>query len=169
LHGVVFRKKLNTPQEGGYSLATDPNSSTRTAAAQGSVSASVRGPNKPSKQKLTAVHFARLGLNAQIDSVRSKIVPPRATSYEDFMLDACKRAMRRYRPCPYSGRVAFFRHHYSDSLVDRDPTAWRRLVQGSYAEYVVDFHDRGKVTSASAKSGYSEIAAKLKEMNLNTA
>jgi hypothetical protein len=103
-----------------------------------------------------------------MDRLRRKITSTRTTNYEDFIREACIRAANEYRPTPYSGRVIFFRPSFFHSLFEKDLTAWRRLVRGTYTEHVVEFHEQGQVTAHSVQSGYNEIAARLKEMSLSS-
>jgi amino acid adenylation domain-containing protein len=112
-----------------------------------------------------AANFAKLDLKSQMTTLRRRFFPVRGVSYEDFIREACLRASHQYQPRPYCGRVVFFRPRNLTRLnIRRDPTAWRRLVRGSYTEHAVDFHDQSQVTAESVKSGYDEIVARLMEM-----
>ena len=88
---------------------------------------------------------------------------PRSSSYEKFILEACCRAQRDYRPQPFNGRVILFRHSHAEAMLDQDPNAWSRLAR-SYTEHVVDFFDGDIVTPASVQVGYAQIAAKLRKI-----
>jgi amino acid adenylation domain-containing protein len=113
-----------------------------------------------------AARFAKLDLKSQMTSLRGKFFPVRDVGYKNFIREACIRASRQYRPCPYRGRVTHFRHNNESSLLDQDPTAWRRLVLGELIEHVVNMHDQGRVTDETLQSAYNEIATKLSEASL---
>jgi amino acid adenylation domain-containing protein len=111
-------------------------------------------------------NFAKLDLKSQTAKLRGKLFPVRAVGSAD-VLNACVRASSQYRPRPYRGCVVYFRPRDLTALaVERDATAWRRLVLGEFTEHVVNLHDHGRVTAQSAQSGYNEIATKLNEMRL---
>jgi hypothetical protein len=98
----------------------------------------------------------------KIESLRRKFV--QSNSYQDFILKACNRAQRDYRPQPFNGRVILFRHCHTELMIDQDPNAWSRLAR-SYTEHIVDFFDGDTVTVTpeSVQVGYAQIAAKLRE------
>jgi hypothetical protein len=108
--------------------------------------------------------FARLDVQKKIESLcRMFSLPQRSNSYEEFILESCRRAQRDYRPQPFNGRVILFRHSHTEAMVDQDPNGWSRLAR-SYTEHVVDFFDGDIVTPASVQVGYAQIAAKLREI-----
>ena len=115
-----------------------------------------------------ATRFKKLDLKSQVAALRKKIFSVRGVGNANFIRDVCAKASRQYHPRSYVGRAVFFRPRDLAALAaEQDVTAWRRLVLGEFTEHVVNMHDdKGRVTAKSARSGYDEIAAKLKEMKL---